>query len=200
MNQSELCSELQIDQQTIVNYEDFLGVQLNLSDQYSESQIRIIRRLHNLISQGMGYQDIHQIISFAEQFAHNFSDFEIFAELSPRHRMHEMHKEINSMLTEFKHREAYYKEKIAVNEKSLQEQKNELETVDGLKNKIQTLVVTNRKLENDLAKRDEVLENAKNEFVKLRSELEQAKAEKNLHEKKIQILETQINKQTNNNI
>jgi DNA repair exonuclease SbcCD ATPase subunit len=173
ISRKEICSELGIDEPTLIHYEDFLGLQIPVDGSYHKSIVRLVVKVNELVSSGLSFDDIHHISSFAEQFAEHIPSLAPFKELSPREQLRSITKDYFQLLSEFSEKDKLAKEKISRLEHDLREQKSESSSISILHERIKTLEKQSEKLETQLQEKNTVIDQAYVEFEALQRTIEE---------------------------
>lgn len=119
----EICKELQIDLNTLKEYEEFLALPgLSEGGAYHTSIAKLIVKVHELVQKGYKFSEIKSLSAFADQFKELIPSLSSYADLNPQRTLKELNLYYQELLYEFAEREQKYQETIS----ELQEQIKEL--------------------------------------------------------------------------
>ena len=200
ISRKEICSELGIDESTLIHYEDFLGLQIPVDGSYHKSIVRLVVKVHELVSSGLSFDDIHHISSFAEQFADHIPSLSPFKELSPREQLRSITKDYFQLLNEFSEKEKIYKERLSRLEAELREQKSESSSIALLHERIKTLEKQSERLETQLQEKNTVIDQAYVEFEALQRTIEELEYKNAEQENYVNELKLQLENTSSENI
>lgn len=154
ITRKEICEELEIDDEALTKYEQYLELPHPIDDEYPMAIAKAISRLHELTKQGFDFSDIKTLSFFAEQYQELVPALRAYADLSSKKNMRDALKYYQDLLKTFGDRENKYKERI-------------LELEDQI-NQIRGYAEENDYLNNKVARYEETFEEFKEEYTKVR--------------------------------
>ncbi len=105
LSRKEIREELNINETTLRNYEDQLGI-AEPQESYYYTLARAIAKIHDLVLKGMTLHDIRYLSLCAEQYSEIIPSLSQFAELSPLRYLREAVNQYQSIIEEFQARES----------------------------------------------------------------------------------------------
>ncbi len=200
ISRKEICGELGIDESTLIHYEDFLGLQIPVDGTYQKNIVRLIVKVHELVSSGLSFDDIHHISSFAEQFAEHIPSLSPFKELSPREQLKNLTRDYLQLLNEYNDRDKAARDRVQSLEAELREQKSESSSISLLHERIKTLEKQIEKYETQLQEKNSVIDQAYVEFEALQKTIEELEYKNAEQDNYVAELKLQLENQAVENI
>ena len=161
ITREEICAELNIELVQLRQYEQYLEIPEPEDNTYHISVARTISRLHELISNGMTFNDVRYLSFCAEHFKDIAPSLRSFEEFSPKNNLKELSEHYQKMLREFSLREDQYKNRIHDLEESLEKMHSELEDNDLYRKHLEQQTLENERLKLELQDKESQMMKAK---------------------------------------
>ncbi len=188
----EICEELGIDDYLLSQYIDFLELPRPNNDHYDLNMAKLIARLHELVGTGLSLNDIRQLSSCAEQYAHIVPQLKNFRDFSPHHHLKELVAYYNEMLSELSFRETQYQEKIHNLESVIQKMQSELERNGIAHDQVETYQYEKERYRLELQAREEELESLAVINSQLQARIGEAEYQNNQQKDELEKLKAEL--------
>jgi hypothetical protein len=141
----ELCTELQIDLETLKQYESYLQLPESKDGTYHVSLAKTLSRLHELVLSGLSLNDIRHLSFCAEAFQEQIPALRTFAEFAPGQQLQDLLNNYAQILDEFSVRETQYQKQIINLESMVSHLQSDLQDSQSLNRHVERLQVDNER-------------------------------------------------------